>query len=34
VIDRQGIIRAVFSAQFAAARHVQAALEAIKALPK
>jgi thioredoxin-dependent peroxiredoxin len=34
VIDRQGIIRATFSAQFAARRHVQAALDAINALPK
>jgi peroxiredoxin Q/BCP len=34
VTDRQGVIRAVFSAQFAAERHVQAALEAINALPK
>ncbi len=30
VIDRQGIIRSVFSAQFAAAKHVQAALDAIR----
>lgn len=34
VIDRQGIIRADFSAQFAAHRHVQAALDAISSLPK
>jgi len=34
VIDRQGIIRDVFSAQFAAHRHVQAALDAINSLPK
>jgi thioredoxin-dependent peroxiredoxin len=34
VIDRQGIIRAIFSAQFAAHRHVQAALDAIKGLSK
>ncbi|MBA3481949.1 MAG: redoxin domain-containing protein, partial [Pirellulales bacterium] len=34
VIDRQGIIRAIFSAQFAAHRHVQAALKAINSLPK
>ena len=34
VIDRQGIIRSVFSAQFAAERHVQAALDAIQALPQ
>jgi thioredoxin-dependent peroxiredoxin len=33
VIDRQGIIRAIFSAQFAAHRHVQAALDAISSLP-
>lgn len=33
VIDRQGVIRAAFSAQFAARRHVQAALDAIRGLP-
>jgi peroxiredoxin Q/BCP len=33
VIDRQGVIRAVFNAQFAAEAHVQAALDAINALP-
>jgi peroxiredoxin Q/BCP len=32
VIDRQGFIRAVFSAQLAAQRHVQAALDAISQL--
>ncbi len=32
VIDRQGVIRHVFSAQFAADRHVQAALKAIESL--
>jgi peroxiredoxin Q/BCP len=34
VIDRQGIIRAIFSAQFAAERHVRAALDAIKGVSK
>jgi peroxiredoxin Q/BCP len=34
VIDRQGVIRAVFNAQFSAEAHVQAALDAIAALPK
>jgi peroxiredoxin Q/BCP len=33
VIDRQGVIRAIFNAQFAAEAHVQAALDAINALP-
>jgi peroxiredoxin Q/BCP len=32
VIDRQGIIRSAFSAQFAAEKHVQAALDAIRQL--
>jgi thioredoxin-dependent peroxiredoxin len=32
VIDRQGVIRAVYSAQFAADAHVQAALKAIDSL--
>jgi thioredoxin-dependent peroxiredoxin len=32
VIDRQGVIRSVFNAQFAADAHVQAALNAINAL--
>ena len=32
VIDRQGVIRSIFNAQFAADRHVQAALDAIKSL--
>jgi peroxiredoxin Q/BCP len=32
VIDRQGIIRAIFNAQFAAEAHVQAAIDAINAL--
>jgi peroxiredoxin Q/BCP len=32
VIDRQGVIRSIFNAQFAADRHVQAALDAITAL--
>jgi peroxiredoxin Q/BCP len=34
VIDRHGVIRDIFNAQFAADRHVQAALDAINALPK
>ena len=33
VIDRLGIIRAIFSAQLAAQQHVQAALDALNALP-
>ena len=32
VIDRQGVVRSVFSAQFAAEKHVQAALDAIRDL--
>lgn len=34
VIDRSGVVRAVFNAQFAADAHVQAALDAIESLPK
>jgi hypothetical protein len=34
VIDRTGVIRAVFNAQFAAQRHVQAAVDAVSALPQ
>lgn len=33
VIDRQGIVRHVFSAQFAADAHVRAAMDAVQALP-
>jgi len=33
VIDRQGIVRAVFSAQFAAERHVREAMDVVKQLP-
>ena len=34
VIDRQGVIRHMFSAQFAAERHVREALDAVRALAR
>jgi peroxiredoxin Q/BCP len=33
VIDRQGIVRSVFSSQFAAERHVREAMKVVKQLP-